>query len=291
MLSFLGRFGRYFYPYALVILGTKIGIFWFYGKVLYICGHQVSEILKALNINTSIMHRLHIITPVKDSWDTTKLTIEAIMASKTKGKFEYTVFNDYSNEENTNRLASLANQYNFKIVNLKDITRHSPPNYHLTLQIAKTNAILKNAHLLIIESDVIVKKDTIQQLIDYADSLEGAGMISAVTTDPTGTVNFPYLYAKKYESGVLSIRKRISFCCTLLTNNLLKCIEGGTLHPQKNWFDIRISRISLKKGFQNYLIMSCPVVHLPHSSRPWKHLKHTNPLKYYWFKLTNPKYC
>ena len=35
-----------------------------------------------------------IITPVKDSLDTTKLTIEAI--SKTKGNFEYFVYNDFS---------------------------------------------------------------------------------------------------------------------------------------------------------------------------------------------------
>ena len=29
-----------------------------------------------------------------------------------------------------------------------------------------------------------------------------------------------------------------------------------------------------------------PVLHKPHSSRPWKQLKYTNPLLYYWRKLT-----
>jgi len=28
------------------------------------------------------------------------------------------------------------------------------------------------------------------------------------------------------------------------------------------------------------------VWHRPHSSRPWKQLKYTNPLKYYWLKFT-----
>jgi len=42
-------------------------------------------------------------------------------------------------------------------------------------------------------------------------------------------------------------------------------------------------------GFKNYLMTSLPVLHIPHSSRPWKHLKYTNPLKYYWKKLTEKR--
>jgi len=34
------------------------------------------------------------------------------------------------------------------------------------------------------------------------------------------------------------------------------------------------------------LLTNVPVLHLPHSSRPWKMLKYTNPLKYYWKKYT-----
>ena len=233
------------------------------------------------------MQRLHVITPVKDSWNTTKMAIEAILSSKTDFRFTYTVFNDYSNEVNTHRLESLAKQHQFELINLRDMTAHPPPNYYLALQIAKTNALLKNAHLVIIESDVIVGDNTIQQLYDYAESLECPGMVSAVTTDENGTINFPYLYAKNFETGVVSTRKRLSFCCTLLTSHLLECLETGTLNPKKDWFDIQVSRISIKENFRNYLVTSCPVVHLPHSSRPWKALKYSNPLKYYWLKLTN----
>ena len=34
------------------------------------------------------------------------------------------------------------------------------------------------------------------------------------------------------------------------------------------------------------LQISNPVLHKPHSSRPWKQLKYKNPLLYYWRKLT-----
>ena len=232
------------------------------------------------------MQRLHIITPVKDSWDTTRLAIDAILTSKTNFKLVYTVFNDFSNEINTHRLASYSNQYRFDLINLSEITTRPSPNYFLTLQIAKTRALLDDAHLLIIESDVIVKENTVQQLYDYANSLEHAGMVSAVTTDKNGEINFPYLYAKKYKKGVVSTRKRLSFCCTLLTSHLVECLETGTLNPRKKWFDIQVSRMSLQEKFNNYLITSCPVVHLPHSSRPWKNLKYSSPLKYYWLKFT-----
>jgi len=232
------------------------------------------------------MPQLLVITPVKDSWETAKRTIDAVLTSKTNFTLHYTVFNDYSNELNTHRLTSLSKQYGFELLHLREITSHPPPNYFMTLQIAKTAALLNDAHLLIVESDVIVGENTIQQLYDYANSLENAGMVSAVTTDENGTINFPCLYAKNYEKGVVSTRKRISFCCTLLSLDLLECLETGTLNPKKTWFDIQVSRISIREKFQNYLITSCPVVHLPHSSRPWKHLKYSNPLKYYWLKLT-----
>jgi hypothetical protein len=57
------------------------------------------------------------------------------------------------------------------------------------------------------------------------------------------------------------------------------------LSAKKDWFDIHISRQSKKLGFKNYLIREQGVLHLPHSSRPWKQLKYSNPLKYYFHKL------
>ena len=47
-----------------------------------------------------------------------------------------------------------------------------------------------------------------------------------------------------------------------------------------------ISHAAPALGLQNYLATDIPVVHRPHQSRPWKQLKYTNPLKYYWKKFT-----
>ena len=47
-----------------------------------------------------------------------------------------------------------------------------------------------------------------------------------------------------------------------------------------------ISHAAPALGLQNYLATDIPAVHRPHQSRPWKQLKYTNPLKYYWKKFT-----
>ena len=47
------------------------------------------------------MKSLHIITPVKDSIEFTLETIKAILNSEIKVPYTYTVYNDFSTEENT----------------------------------------------------------------------------------------------------------------------------------------------------------------------------------------------
>lgn len=235
------------------------------------------------------MEKIHIITPVKDSIDTTIRTIESIMHSKVVIDFEYTIYNDFSTDETTEQLQLASTKYGFKLVNLKDVTTHPSPNYLLVLQTAQKKAIADNAHLLIVESDVIVAADTIQKMYENASLLEKTGMIAAVTTDITGTVNFPYLYAQKFEKTVVNTNKRLSFCCTLLSYSYLKSFSFEELNPEKAWYDVFISHKAVELGFKNYLLTSLPVLHLPHSSRPWKQLKYTNPIKYYWRKLTNNK--
>lgn len=46
------------------------------------------------------MKCIHIITPVKDSIELTLQTVEAIVASDFQMPFTYTVYNDFSTEEN-----------------------------------------------------------------------------------------------------------------------------------------------------------------------------------------------
>jgi len=232
------------------------------------------------------MSELHIITPVKDSLETTLQTINSIVNSDLKMDFSFTIYNDFSTNATTEQLRSVSEKYGFTLVNLTDITSHPSPNYLLVLQIAQQKAILDGAHLLIIESDVIVEKDTIQKMFTYSKMLEKTGMIAAVTTDIHQNINFPYLYAKKYKSDILETRKRLSFCCTLLSLELLSTFNFTELNPEKSWYDVFISHKSLELGFRNYLLTHLPVLHLPHSSRPWKLLKYSNPIKYYWRKFT-----
>jgi len=235
------------------------------------------------------MNKLHIITPVKDSMETTLRTIASIMDSEITVDFSYTVYNDFSSQTNTEILEKKSLELGFTLVNLKQITLHPSPNYLLILQRAQHSANFEDAHLMIIESDVEVKKDTIQEMYNNVEKLDKPGMIAAVTTDMHGKVNFPYLYAKRYSTGTVNSRKRLSFCCTLLTQSILTSFNFDALNPEKAWYDVFISHKSIELGFKNYLLISLPVLHLPHSSRPWKQLKYTNPVRYYFNKLISKR--
>lgn len=232
------------------------------------------------------MKELHIITPVKDSIDSTIETINAVLCSKLNVPFTYTVYNDFSTEENTARLARAAKEIGFRLVNLSEITSHPSPNYLLVLQMAQKEALAHNAALCIVESDVVVQPDTLQRLYDGALSRQDCGIAASVTVDDEGAINYPYLYARGKENQVIDVKKHCSFCCSLLTPTLLLAYSFDQLNPEKNWFDVTISHESLAKGLHNYLFTNLPVIHRPHQSRPWKLLKHKNPLKYYWLKYT-----
>lgn len=233
------------------------------------------------------MKKIHIVTPVKNSFDSTILTIENVLKSVTSCSFEYFVYNDFSTNDITNKLELASIKMGFQLINLSQFTSLPSPNYNLILQMAQKKALNDNADLIIVESDVMVKSDTIQIMVDIASELTNVGMVAAITTDNNSLINFPYLYAQKFDSGIIETRKRLSFCCTLLTNTFLKAYNYDKLNPKKHWFDVFISHKAIELGFKNYLATNLPVVHYPHSSRPWKQLKYNNPMKYYWQKFTN----
>ena len=229
----------------------------------------------------------HIIMPVKDSIDTAEQAIRAIVASG----HSLCVYDDYSTEETAQRLDALRDELGIEVVHIRKRLDHPSPNYRWVLIQAQHEAIEQNKHLVIIESDVIVKPDTIDKLIverNKTVSLKEErpiGMVAAVTVNEAGEINFPYEYAQKIRQDG-ACKKRFSFCCTLLTNAFLKAYDFEQLDPTKNWYDVHISHMSVQLGFDNILQISNPVLHKPHSSRPWKQLKYTNPLLYYWRKLT-----
>jgi len=229
------------------------------------------------------MYDALVITPVKDSLNTTIETIESIQ--KSTGQFKYSIFNDFSTAETTNVLKSLSQQHHFELINLEEITTTPSPNYRLVLQMAQKKALELGVPLIIVESDVEVGKDTLRKLVEQSKILPTCGMIASITRDAGGAINFPYLNFRNTKKEIVNTRHSLSFCCTLLTTELLKQYDFQTLSSEKHWYDVSISRKSIQLGLNNYLLVSHGVLHKPHSSRPWKQLKYTNPLKYYYLKL------
>lgn len=229
------------------------------------------------------MAELLVITPVKDSWETVIETIEGLYSSTVD--FSYTIYNDFSSKENKQKLVEASQLYGFNLVHLEEITQHHSPNYKLILKLAQEEALKRDIPLVIIESDVVVKPDTLQELLTMGRRLRKAGMVGAITTDLSGKYNFPYASETISRQGIVETKKSLSFCATLITESFLRKYNFEELASNKDWFDIHISRQSRRLGFRNYLAKRTTVLHQPHSSRPWKQLKYTNPLKYYWFKL------
>lgn len=231
---------------------------------------------------------LHIIMPVKDSIEIAERAIRAIVASG----HTVCVYDDNSLQENAERLDQIAKDKSIQVVHISKLTDHPSPNYRLVLQTAQQEALDKGKHLVIVESDVIIQSDTLNRMLTQVEA--GVGMVASVTIDENGEYNFPYHYLRNLryrfiKRQTIATKKRFSFCCTLLTNELLHKADFQQLDPTKNWYDVTISHWSLALGLRNLLMLDNPVLHFPHASRPWKRLKYTNPLLYYWRKITQKR--
>jgi hypothetical protein len=232
--------------------------------------------------------KLHIIMPVKDSLQMTERAIRAIVDSG----HTLCVYDDNSLKDNAKQLDKLATETNIQVIHLSDLTDHPSPNYRLVLQLAQKQALTENKHLVIVESDVMIQPETLNRMVEEVQP--EVGMVAAVTVDENGEYNFPYHYLRRLRyrfltKKTINTKKRFSFCCTLLTNELLHKADFQLLDPTKNWYDVTISHWSVQLGLCNLLMLDNPVLHFPHASRPWKRLKYTNPLLYYWRKITQKK--
>ena len=227
--------------------------------------------------------KLLVITPVKDSLNTTTKTIHSIHQSE--GAFNYLVFDDFSDQETADYLDNHAASLGYQVIHLKDHINTPSPNYRTTLIMAQKQALEEKVDLIIVESDVMVTPETLTGLSALARSLDRPGMVGSVTTDEQGTINFPYLHIKKDDPEVILTQRSLSFCCTLITYDFLERFDFNQLANEKDWYDVAISKKSRSLGFKNYVIKRLPVLHQPHSSRPWKHEKYSNPIKYYLKKI------
>lgn len=220
-----------------------------------------------------------VITPVKDALAATLQTVNAIVNSDQK--VQYRVYNDYSSSETEQALEKAAGEIGFTLFHLRDLTSTPSPNYKTVLQHAQKAALEEGLPLIIIESDVTVKNDTISKLLEFAQAHPKSGLVGAITVDERNQVNFPYLKFKQEKLAVIQTKRSLSFCCTLLTLDFLKSYSFTALDESKDWFDTHISKKAIELGFENYVLTDVKVTHQPHGSRPWKMLKYTNPISYY----------
>lgn len=231
-----------------------------------------------------IQNKAIVITPVKNSLENTFVTINSIKNSNLN--VDYYIYDDYSEPEISKELKSKAIELGYQYIHLSSLTDTPSPNYFTVLKDAQKKSIQQQLPLIIVESDVEVNTDTFDKLLNYHQANTFAGMIGAITVDYDSKINFPYLKFKDTKESVIETHRSLSFCCTFLSLEFLEKFSFENLDQSKDWFDTSISYASIENGFKNYVLIDTPVLHKPHGSRPWKQLKYTNPLKYYWLKFT-----
>ena len=229
------------------------------------------------------MAQVLVITPVKNAIETTLDTARAIAASSVKVK--HVIFNDFSTAETKDSLEKHREELGYDLIHIEDLTDHPSPNYKLVLQLAQQQALEAGIPLLVVESDVVIAPNTIQSLLDHLAAHPNTGLVGSVTVDEKREVNFPYLKFKGVKDAVIDTQRSLSFCCTLFSPAFLQAYDFKGLDEAKDWYDTFISQKSLALGFKNTVLMNAPVWHRPHASRPWKQLKYSNPLKYYFLKF------
>ena len=229
------------------------------------------------------MAQVLVITPVKNAIETTLDTARAIAGSMVKVK--HVIFNDFSTTETKDSLEMHREELGYDLIHIEDLTDHPSPNYKLVLQLAQQQALEAGIPLLVVESDVVIAPNTIQSLLDHLTAQPSTGLVGSVTVDDKGEVNFPYLKFKGVKDAVIDTQRSLSFCCTLFSPSFLQAFDFKGLDEAKDWYDTFISKKSVELGFKNTVLMNAPVWHRPHASRPWKQLKYSNPLKYYFLKF------
>ena len=103
--------------------------------------------------------------PVKDSIESTEQALRALTASEIKEDYLVRVYNDNSTVENTQRLEALCRELGVEHILLSSLTDTPSPNYLFVLRREQHLCVAEQADLLIVESDVIVRPDTLQGLV------------------------------------------------------------------------------------------------------------------------------
>lgn len=197
--------------------------------------------------------------------------------------FTYTVYNDFSTEENTHRLEEAARQWNFVWSTYQTWPTTPLPTIYWCYKQHKRS---HRSRCRITDCGIgcYCQKNTLQSL--YNGALQQNNAELQQLWQPMKRRNQLPLPTRQGTENQVYPEKSIAASAVHYSPRTAESIWLQTLDPSKNWYDVTISHESLKRGFQNYLFTTLPVWHRPHSSRPWKQLKYKNPLKYYWLKYT-----
>ncbi|MDR1682107.1 MAG: hypothetical protein LBS25_01770 [Candidatus Symbiothrix sp.] len=231
------------------------------------------------------MEQLHIISPAWNVSDNVQRMISAVVSSKVVFPFEYTVYSACIEDEQNRKLTKLAGEHHFKMAQLNDKT--SAPNIQLTqiLQHAQKKAMNAGVPLLVVWPEVLVAKDTIQELFEYGRMMERSGLISAIVRDAKGNIAQPHSFAMSYNRGIVPTHHNVGLFCALFTSRLLAIIDFTDLPDTKESFEAKISKRSRRLGFKNYMITTSSVEWTPKRGRYTLLQEDMNWLKYQWFKL------
>ncbi|MFN5357577.1 MAG: glycosyltransferase family A protein, partial [Bacteroidota bacterium] len=108
-------------------------------------------------------HVAIVITPVKNSIETALLTARAVAASDVK--VHHIIFDDFSDDTTLQALQHNQIEIGYELILLSQLTSNPSPNYKLVLEIAQLRAVAAALPLLIVESDVVIQKDTISNML------------------------------------------------------------------------------------------------------------------------------
>src|SRR5690606_17248449 len=128
-----------------------------------------------------------------------------------RSKVHHIVYNDFSTKETRRLLEESRAEYHFELIHLEDITNNPSPNYKLVLKDAQARALKRNVSFIIVESDVKVKEDTFERMLNFETTHRESGLIGAITIDEAGDINFPYLKFKNEKEEIIRTKRSLSF--------------------------------------------------------------------------------
>ncbi len=203
------------------------------------------------------------------NYNTFRLTsncIKSIYKYPPKYSFEVIVVDDSSTDGSGMRLKKLERDFKKLTVlfNMKNQGFVATNNKALRMS--------KGEYKLLLNSDTLIKKDAITNLLDFAESTIDAGVVGSMLLNPDGTIqescyNFPTLfnvinYKKFYPvKDTASIVDAVVGASFLITPKAYKLI-GGLNTKYKSYFeDLDYCREVYKNGLKVYYLPDSKIVH------------------------------